>query len=70
MTLVYELLPQKSVICGPGIPGLPGGEAAVEKFRDRSPAYRVLLLFAQFSTADAGQAGVDLVNQVQSLLGE
>jgi len=69
MTLVYSQMPQM-VICGPGMLGLPTGEAAVEKFRNSKPSIPVLLLPPDFSTADAGQAGVDLVNHVRSLLGD
>ena len=69
MTLVYSQMPHM-VICGPGMLGLPTGEAAVEKFRNSKPSIPVLLLPPDFSTADAGQAGVDLVNHVRSLLGD
>jgi hypothetical protein len=48
--------------------GLPTAEAALEKFRQSGPNVQILLLPSGFSTADAGQAGVDLVNRVQSLL--
>jgi len=67
MTLVHATRP-RVVICGPGMLELPTGEAAVEKFRQSGPNVKILLLSSGFSTADAGQAGVDLVNQVQSLL--
>jgi anti-sigma B factor antagonist len=66
-TLVYSQMPHM-VICGPGMLGLPTGEAAVETFRNHKPSIPVLLLPPDFSTAEAGQAGVDLVNRVQSLL--
>ena len=42
--------------------------AALEKFRQSGPNVQVLHLPSDFSTAEAGQAGVDLVNRVQSLL--
>jgi hypothetical protein len=48
--------------------GLPRGEAALEKFRQSGTNVQILLLPPGFSTAEAGQAGVDLVNRVQSLL--
>jgi CheY-like chemotaxis protein len=69
LTLLYSQRPDM-VICGPGMLGLPTGEDAVEKLRNSRPAIPVLLLPPDFSTAEAGQAGVDLVNRVQSLLGD
>jgi len=66
MTLVNATRP-RLVICGPGVLRLTTGEEAVEKFRHGGPNVQVLLLPSDFSTSDAGQAGVDLVNQVQSL---
>ena len=65
-SLVSAMKP-KVVICGAGMLGLPTGEAVVEGFRQR-PNLQVLRLPSDFSTADAGQAGTDLVNRVQSLL--
>jgi len=65
-SLVSAMNP-KVVICGAGMLGLPTGEAVVEGFRQR-PNLQVLRLPADFSTADAGQAGTDLVNRVHSLL--
>jgi hypothetical protein len=47
--------------------GMPTAAAALEKFQSR-PNVQVLHLPSGFSTAEAGQAGVDLVNQVQLLL--
>lgn len=67
MTLVHATKP-RMVICGPGMMGLPTGEAAVEKFRQSGPNVQILLLPSDFSTGEAGQAGVDLVNRVQALL--
>jgi anti-anti-sigma factor len=64
--LVSAIRP-KVVVCGAGILGLPTGEAAVEGFRQR-PDVQILRLPSDFSTAEAGQAGMDLVNRVQSLL--
>lgn len=66
LTLVNVTKPHM-VICGPGIPELPTAAAAVEKFRQSGPHVQVLHLPSDFSTAEAGQAGVDLVNRVQSL---
>jgi len=65
-SLVSAIKP-KVVIFGAGILGLPTGEAVVEGFR-QWPNVQVLPLPADFSTAEAGQAGTDLVNRVQSLL--
>jgi anti-anti-sigma factor len=66
-TLVNVTRPQV-VICGPGVKGSPTGEAAVEKFRKSAPNVQILHLQSDFSTAEAGQAGVDLINRVRSLL--
>jgi hypothetical protein len=65
-SLVSAMQP-KVVICGAGMLGLPTGEAVVEAFRQR-PNVQILRLPADFSTAEAGQAGIDLVNRVRSLL--
>jgi DNA-binding response OmpR family regulator len=67
VALVHATRP-RVVICGPGILGLPTGEEAVEKFRRSGPNVQILHLASDFSTAEAGQAGVDLVDRVQSLL--
>jgi anti-sigma B factor antagonist len=67
LTLVSVTRPDV-VICGADILGLPTGQAAVEKFRQSGPNVQILHLPADFSTAEAGQAGVDLVNRLQSLL--
>jgi DNA-binding response OmpR family regulator len=66
-TLVKAIKP-RLVICGPGILTLPTGPAAVEKFRQSGPDVQIMHLPSDFSTAEAGQAGADLVNQVQALL--
>jgi anti-anti-sigma factor len=65
--LVGAMRPQM-VICGAGMLGMPMAGAVLEKFRQSSPNVQVLHLPSDFSTAEAGQAGVDLVNQVRSLL--
>ena len=65
-SLVSAMQP-KLVICGPGMLELPTGEAVVEGFRQR-PNVQILRLPSDFSTAEAGQAGIDLVSRVQSLL--
>jgi len=51
-----------------GVLELPTGKAALEKFRQSGPNVDVLLLPSDFPTAEAGQAGVDLVNRVHVLL--
>ena len=66
-TLVNVIKPQMA-ICGAGILGLPTTPAAIEKFRQSVPDIQILHLPPEFSTAEAGQAGTDLVNRVQSLL--
>jgi len=55
------------LICGPGIMDLPRGPAMIEKFRQIGHL-QILELPADFHTAEAGQAGQDLVAQVNSLL--
>jgi len=68
VTILVTTLKPQVVICGPGMMALPAGAAAVEKLRRSGPNLQVLCLPSDFSSADAGQAGADLVNQVQSLL--
>ena len=55
------------LICGPG---MQTNEAAMKGFREITPKSKVqlLLLPSDFSTAEAGQAGMDLVNRVRLLL--
>jgi anti-sigma B factor antagonist len=53
------------LICGPGI---QKNESAMKGFAGIDPKLRLLLLPADFSAAEAGQAGTDLVNRVRSLL--
>ncbi len=66
-TLVHATQPQL-VIYGPGILKLATGPAAVEKLRQSGRDVRILHLPSDFSTTEAGQAGVDLLNQVRDLL--
>jgi anti-anti-sigma factor len=68
MTLVNAAKPDM-VICGPGMLRVPTGEAAVEKLHQNWPNVRIVRIPPDFSTAEAGQAGADLVQHVQSLLG-
>jgi anti-sigma B factor antagonist len=67
MTLVSVIRPNV-VICGAGIPDLPTGKVALEKLRQNGPGIQVLHLSSEFSAAEAGHAGVDLLNRLQSLL--
>lgn len=67
MTLMSAARP-RMLICGPGMAAVPAREAAVEKFRQSGPNVHVLHLGPDFSTAEAGQAGADLVTRVRSLL--
>jgi anti-anti-sigma factor len=65
MTLVSATRPC-IVIYGPG---MPANEQAIEKFRQSAPNAQIVVLPPDFSTAEAGQAGIDLVNRIRSLLG-
>lgn len=65
--LVRAVGPQL-VICGPGMLEVPTGPPMIEKFR-QSGRYQILQLSPDFHTAEAGQAGQELLSQVQSLVG-
>jgi CheY-like chemotaxis protein len=67
ITLVNVIKPNV-VICGAGLAELATGAAALEKFSQSGLGIQVLHLPSDFSATDAGQAGVDLVNRLQSLL--
>jgi anti-sigma B factor antagonist len=67
LTLVNVIRPNV-VIYGAGIAALPTGAEALEKICQSDPGIRTLRLPADFSIAEAGQAGVDLVTQLQGLL--
>jgi anti-sigma B factor antagonist len=67
VTLVNVIKPSV-VIYGAGLAGLTTGAEALEKFRQSGLGIKVLQLPADFSAIDAGQAGVDLLNRLQSLL--
>jgi len=43
-------------------------ESAMKGFREINPNVQLLLLPSDFSTAEAGQAGIDLVNRIRVLL--
>jgi anti-anti-sigma factor len=68
LTLVNVTMPGV-VICGPGMMRMATGESSVEKLRHSGHGIRVLVLPSDFSTADAGEAGLDLVAQVNALIG-
>ncbi len=53
------------VICGPG---LRSNDLALEKIRQSDPSAKLLLLDADFSTAEATHTGADLTNRIQTLL--
>jgi anti-sigma B factor antagonist len=67
-TLVRAVAPAL-VICGPGIMDLPRGPAMIQKFRQNGRP-RILQLPSDFHTAEAGQAGQDLIAQVKSLVAD
>jgi anti-anti-sigma factor len=67
ITLMNVIKPNV-VICGAGLAELTTGAAALEKFRQGGLGIQVLHLPADFSASDAGHAGVDLLNRLQSLL--
>ena len=53
------------LICGPGI---QANGVAMNAFAEIKPKLELLLLPSDFSTAEAGQAGTDLVNRLRSIL--
>ena len=53
------------LICGPG---MHTSELVMKGFTDTNPKVQLLLLPSDFSTAEAGQAGIDLVNRIQVFL--
>jgi anti-sigma B factor antagonist len=63
--LLVRVTKPRVLICGPGT---QKNEPAMRGFRDACPGVDLLLLPSDFSTAEAGQAGTDLVNRVQVLL--
>ena len=65
-SLVIAMKPQM-VICGSGMLELPAAAAVLEQFRQKLNV-QMLHLPSDFSMAEAGQAGIDLVNRVRSLL--
>jgi anti-anti-sigma factor len=65
--LLVRVTKPRVLICGPGT---QTNESAMKGFREIDPGVELLLLPSDFSTAEAGQAGTDLVNRVQSLLSD
>jgi anti-sigma B factor antagonist len=55
------------LICGSG---MQVNESAMKGFTEINPKVQLLLLPSDFSTAEAGQAGIDLVNRIQLLLSD
>ncbi len=53
------------LICGPGV---QANEPAMRGFTEINKKVQLLLLPSDFSTAEAGQAGIDLVNRIQVFL--
>jgi len=66
-TLVKATKP-RLVICGPGMMASPAGRGALDRFRQYGPSVHILELPPDFHTAEAGEAGEDLLRQVQSLV--
>ena len=64
VTLVKVTRP-KVVICGPGVATVPNSAAVLADLK-RGGKIQVITLPADFYTAEAGQAALDLVAQVQS----
>ena len=64
LTLV-KVTNAKILICGPG---LQTKQLEIEKSRSGIPVVRLLHLPSDFSTADAGEAGTKLIDQVRSLM--
>ena len=64
LLLVRVTRPQV-LICGPGI---QTNESAMKAFTEIIPKLQLLHIPSDFSTGEAGQAGIDLVNRVRSLL--
>ena len=60
------------VATGPSVviygPGTQASESVIEKLRQGDPNLAVLVLPSDFSTAEASQAGTDLVERVRSAL--
>ncbi len=53
------------LICGPG---MQANEPAMKRFAEAKPKVQILHLPSDFSTGEAGQAGMDLVSRIRQLL--
>jgi DNA-binding NtrC family response regulator len=67
VTLVKTTQP-RVIICGPGVMAVPNAASVIDKFGQADGKLDVLRLPADFYTADAGQAGQELIAQVQALI--
>ena len=63
--MFLKVIRPRVLICGPG---MQTNESAMKGFHEINPRVQLLLLPSDFSTAEAGQAGIDLVNGVRLLL--
>lgn len=63
--LLVRVTKPQVLICGSG---MRTNESAMKAFTEIKPKVQLLFLPADFSTGEAGQAGIDLVNQVRLLL--
>ncbi len=66
VTLVKTTQP-RIVVCGPGMMAVPNAGAIIDNFGQSGEKLDVVKLPSDFYTADAGQAGQDLLAQVQKL---
>jgi len=64
--LVHAMRPHL-IVCGPGMQAVPTSQEAMEQLHKTHPDMKILNLPAGFSTAEAGEAGVELVKQVEAL---
>ena len=56
------------LVCGPGMITVPTASAAIDKLRQNGEGIEVLQLPSDFYTADAGQAGQELLSRVQAAI--
>src|ERR1700687_161442 len=63
--MFLKVIRPRVLICGPG---MQMNESAMKGFREINPNVQLLLLPSDFSTAEAGQAGIDLVKRSRLLL--
>ena len=65
--LLLRVTKPQVLICGSGT---QTNESAMKAFTEISPKVELLLLPPDFSTGEAGQAGIDLVNRIQLLISD